>query len=56
MILETAEKKIVFRADVMSDGWGDFADFALTMAREHSIPYEIQQIKSVKRMGRSKRG
>lgn len=49
MILETAERRIVLRSDTLTDGWGDFADFALTLARERNIPYKLQQVQSAKR-------
>lgn len=52
MILRTAEKTISLRSDVLSDGWGDFLDFALTMAGEHGIPYELQNVKHIGRFKR----
>lgn len=55
MILETAEKRITLRSDTLTDGWGDFVDFALTAARERNIPYKFQQVQSAKRTRRSKR-
>lgn len=55
MILETAEKRIPLRSDTLTDGWGDFVDFALMAARERNIPYKLQQVQSAKRMRRSKR-
>lgn len=55
MILETAEKRITLRSDTLTDGWGDFVDFALTLAKEHNIPYELQQVQSAKRTRRFKR-
>ena len=55
MILETAEKRIPLRSDTLTDGWGDFVDFALTLAKEHNIPYELQQVQSAKRTRRFKR-
>lgn len=51
MILETAEKRITLRSDTLTDGWGDFVDFALTLARERNIPYKFQQVQSAKRRG-----
>lgn len=55
MILETAEKRITLRSDTLTDGWGDFVDFALTAARERNISYKFQQVQSAKRTRRSKR-
>lgn len=55
MILETAEKRITLRSDTLTDGWGDFVDFALTAAKERNIPYKLQQVQSAKRTRRSKR-
>lgn len=55
VILETAEKRITLRSDTLTDGWGDFVDFALTLARERNIPYKFQQVQSAKRTRRSKR-
>ena len=49
MILETAEKRITLRSDTLTDGWGDFVDFALTAAKERNIPYKLQQVQSAKR-------
>lgn len=52
MILETAEKRISLRSDTLTDGWGDFVDFALTLAKERNIPYKLQQVQSTKRSKR----
>ena len=52
MILETAEKRISLRSDTLTDGWGDFVDFVLTLAKERNIPYKLQQVQSTKRSKR----
>lgn len=52
MILETAEKRISLRSDTLTDGWGDFVDFTLTLAKERNIPYKLQQVQSTKRSKR----
>ena len=40
-ILKTAEKQIVLNGKILQDGWGDFVDFALHIAKERNIPYQI---------------
>lgn len=40
-ILKTAENQIVLCSNILVDGWGDFVDFALNVAKERNIPYQI---------------
>ena len=55
MILETGEKKIDLRSDILSDGWGDFVVFALETAEKYSIPYKLQKVDNVKRIRQSEK-